>query len=100
MGMDQYTHSWKRITTHGGKITENIVQAVARDVLAVWMTRCESRNVPIVLHVHDALGSSVKKQHAQKALDIMTEESRKPMPWAPALLLNAKGFITKRYYKD
>ncbi len=99
MGMDQYTKKWGRIPTTGGKLTENIVQAFARDILGVWLQRVAPR-YDIVLHVHDELGVVVDEAEAQTALDFLLETSREPIPWAPDLLLDAAGFITKRYYKD
>lgn len=80
-------------------LAHNCVQAVARDVLAVWMQRVAPR-YDIILHVHDELGVVVDAAEAQTALDFLLETSREPIPWAPDLLLDAAGFTTKRYYKD
>ena len=99
MGMDQYSQKWKRISTHGAKILENISQSMSRDVLAVWMQRI-AEYYEIVLHVHDEVGDEVDDDQAGDALQFMINAAREPIPWAPDLLLDAAGFITKRYYKD
>jgi DNA polymerase len=94
MGMDQYTHKWTRITTHGGKITENIVQAIARDILAEQMVVAADYGLPIVAHVHDEMVLEGDWLEYMKELMSWTPE------WAPGLLLAASGFCTKRYKKE
>ena len=54
-GVDSYTSRWGWINTYGGKLTENIVQAVARDILVAAMLRVETAGYPIVLHIHDEI---------------------------------------------
>lgn len=101
MGMDQYTHTWKRVSTHGGKITENIVQAVARDVLGWHMREIEKRLGPVVRgHVHDEAIILVNADCAEHVLPEIEEIMSLPPLWAPGLRLGAKGFITKRYRKE
>ena len=101
MGMNQYSKKWERLTTHGGKITENIIQAIARDVLAFHMRMTEDHLGPIIHgHVHDEEIPMVPEYIAPQRLQQMEEIMRIPPPWAPTLLLDAKGFITRRYKKD
>ncbi|MCA1072656.1 hypothetical protein K9O30_02640 [Clostridium bowmanii] len=52
-GIEQATKQWGRISTFGGKLTENIVQAIARDCLAEAMLRLDKAGYKIVFHVHD-----------------------------------------------
>ena len=61
MGIDSYTHTWSRISTYGGKLTENIAQAVARDILAAAMVRLDAAGYAVVLHVHDEPAAEVPK---------------------------------------
>lgn len=55
MGQPQGTKKWVRMDTHGGKLTENIVQAIARDVLAMAMKRSSDAGFNLIGHVHDEL---------------------------------------------
>ena len=100
MGMDQYTHKWARLYTWGGKLVENLVQAIARDVLAHGMLLVDGYDLPIVLHVHDEIGCEVMNLVADAALDIMGECMDMVPEWAPGLLLASAGYTAKRYRKD
>ena len=100
MGKDQYTNQWKRITTHGGKITENIDQACARDVLAEQMLHGYNNGLDIVAHVHDEMVAECDEGHAASTLAYMNQIMNWTPPWAQGLLLGSDGFITKRYRKD
>lgn len=99
MGRNTYTNQWERITTHGGKITENIDQAIARDILGSGLVQMERDELPIVGHVHDEVILEVEDAYADDALlaagDIMSTSP----PELPGLLLAAEGFITQRYKK-
>lgn len=99
MGMDSYTNQWKRISAHAGGVTENIVQAIARDVLAVWLTRVDAQGMDIVGHVHDEIIVESRKHLAGSTLQKMNSLIEKPISWAPGLLLTAEGFTAKRYKK-
>lgn len=101
-GVDQQTKKWSVVDTYGGKLTENIVQAIARDCLAVAMERLEAKGFPVVMHVHDEViidlraGEIAPEDYLRFACDIMGE----PIPWAPGLQLKADGFVTEFYKKD
>ena len=98
MGMNQYNHQWERITTHGGKLTENIVQAIARDILCDGMTKVDDAGMPIILHVHDEVG--VESDDADRDLAIMNQLMSQSPGWMPGILLEAEGFTTYRYRKN
>ena len=96
-GMNQKTKKFTTLETYGGKLTENIIQAIARDCLAVTMTRLESSGYKIVFHVHDECIIDAPKGAAlEDACAIMGQ----PIPWAPGLLLRADGFKSEFYKKD
>lgn len=96
MGLNQYSKQWERIYTHGGKIFENIVQAMARDVLADALVRLDKAKIPVVLHVHDEPVAEVKNEAELFVMeDICTEE----LTWAPGLPLAVKGSLQTRYHK-
>lgn len=96
-GMDQITKKWCRIDTYGGKLIENIVQAIARDVLADGMLRIDNAGYNLVVHVHDETVSEVpdKPGYLEPIVKIMKE----PIAWAPGLPLDAKGFESYYYKK-
>ena len=90
-----YESDGKRVKTYGGKLVENIVQAVARDCLAEAMIRLDERGYTIVAHVHDEIVAE-GDQDIKEMEAIMSE----PIPWAPGLPLRADGFETEFYRKD
>lgn len=97
MGQNQTTRKWEKTETWGGKLTENIVQAYARDCLAVAMVRLEEAGYHIVFTVHDeVIVEAPESWHWQEVADIMGQ----PIDWAPGLLLRGDGYETKFYMKD
>ncbi|MCM3041691.1 DNA polymerase [Paenibacillus motobuensis] len=97
MGPDQKTGKWTKISTYGGKLVENVVQAIARDCLAVSLIKAEQAGFETVLHVHDEIGiESDRPEDLEKVLDLMAQ----PIDWAPGLPLKAAGFTTEFYMKD
>lgn len=97
MGPDQKTGKWTLISTYGGKLVENVVQAIARDCLAVALVKVEYAGYETVLHVHDEIGiESDRTEDLENVLALMAE----PVPWAPGLSLKAAGFTTEFYMKD
>ena len=97
-GKDQKTHKWGRIKTYGGKLTENIVQAIARDVLLNGMLLADERGLQIVGHVHDEIICEVPEE--QDALPLLRECMMTSPPWASDLLLGAEGYEAQVYRKD
>lgn len=94
---NQETHKWERIETYGGKMVENIVQALARDILAVIMLRCEKAGLPIVFHVHDEIIVDSPKDRTLKEIEAFFAQ---PIPWAPELPLKGAGYSGRYYFKD
>lgn len=97
MGQNQTTRKWEKTDTWGGKLVENIVQAVARDCLAVAMLRLDRAGYKITFHVHDEL---IAEAPEGSRWEDMAEIMGQPIPWAPDLLLRGDGYETKFYMKD
>lgn len=98
-GTNQTTKQWMREDTYGGKIFENLCQAVARDCLAVAMLNLEAKGYKTVMHVHDECVVEECNdgiRGLEEVIPIMTQ----PIPWAKGLPLAADGFETKYYKKD
>lgn len=89
---------WGRCFTWGGKLVENIVQATARDCLAVAMLRLDAAGYKIVMHVHDEV--ILEMPYGQGSLEEAAGIMGEPIPWAPGLLLRADGYETPYYKKD
>ena len=89
---------WVELETYGGKLTENIVQAIARDCLAFALRNIEAAGYQIIMHIHDEVILDVPEEKAD--LERVCELMSLPIPWAPGLLLNAAGFIGDYYKKD
>ena len=99
MGVCPYSRQWKRLKTFGGKLVENIAQAIARDVLAANMPAIESAGYLIVLSVHDELITETPDNN--KFTHLMLSMLLAVCPdWAGGLPLSAAGFETYRYRKD
>ena len=97
MGQNQTTRKWEKTSTWGGKLVENIVQAVARDCLAVALVRLDEAGYNIVFHVHDEIiVEAPEGSRWQDVAEIMGE----PIDWAPGLLLRGDGYETRFYMKD
>lgn len=90
--------SWGRVKTYGGKLCENLVQATARDCLAVAMQRVSDAGHNIVFHVHDEV--VVETPDTEDLLEPLIDLMRQPISWAPGLPLNAAGFVSDFYMKD
>lgn len=96
-GVDQATNKWVWLETYGGKLTENITQAVARDCLAVVMTRLHDAGHKPVFHVHDECICEVDAGSTDQILNPYFDQ---PIEWAPGLPLKGAGYTTDYYKKD
>ena len=99
MGVNQTTKQWQETETYGGKLVENIVQATARDCLAVAMTRVAALGYKIVMHVHDEMIVDVPIRD-KDALATINKCLADPIDWAPGLPLKGDGYETPFYMKD
>ncbi|MCL2212843.1 MAG: DNA polymerase [Oscillospiraceae bacterium] len=100
MGVDQTKKTWGRISTYGGKLVENITQAVARDCLARAIGRLENNGFRIIMHIHDEIviedAGFIAGYSLEKVIKIMSL----PMPWGAGLPLAADGWVGKYFKKD
>ena len=95
--MGQQTRKWEVTSTYGGKMTENIVQAIARDCLAVTLERIAARGPQVVFHVHDEV---IIDAPMETTVDEICGLMAEPIPWAPGLVLKGAGFENDYYMKD
>lgn len=99
-GVVQETKQWGEIDTYGGKLTENIVQAIARDLLGDAMLRMQDEGYEIVASVHDEVIVEVPEENAQAYYEEMASIMGTPPEWASDLPLRADGYTTPFYLKD
>ena len=91
---------WVTLETYGGKLTENIVQAIARDCLAEAMYKLHCAGYKICFHVHDEVILEIPEDDSVYNLDNAIKIMCEPPAWAPDLPLNADGFTSDYYKKD
>lgn len=96
-GVNQTTKKWGKVRTYGGKLTENIVQAVARDILGIVILRAKAAGLNIVFHIHDEI--IVEAEPGQTLQDVEALFS-KPIDWCRDLPLKGAGYTTPYYLKD
>lgn len=99
-GLNQYTRRWERLETYGGKITENIVQFIARDVFFHGFARAEALGFRVVLRVHDELVCEVPNGSTDLTFERLAAEMATNPSWSVGLPLAAAGYETLRYRKD
>ena len=97
-GVDQYTRQWKLLETYYGKLVENVVQAIARDVFMTGLRKAEEAGYPVVLRVHDELVCEVPDDPSFTDAALSAMMSTNPS-WAIGLPLAAAGFEARRYRK-
>lgn len=93
----QQSHKWEVTSTYGGKMTENIVQAIARDCLAETLSRIHALGLQVVFHVHDEV---IIDAPMEVTVEQICELMSQPIPWAPGLILKGAGFENGYYMKD
>ena len=97
-GVNQTSGKWEQLETYGGKLVENIVQAVARDCLAAAMLRLDKAGYKIVMHIHDEV--VIEAPEGEGSLADVIGIMRQKESWNQGLITNAAGFETKYYMKD
>ena len=101
MGQNQTTKRWERVETYGGKLVENIVQAIARDCLAIAIENLEAQGLHVVFHIHDEVVIDTPVWADEDTmLETVTKIMTKPIPWAQMLPLNADGWVDNFFKKD
>lgn len=96
-GLNQTTRKWQKQRTYGGKLTENIVQAIARDILGEVLLRARRAGLPVVFHVHDEI---IVEAPADTPLSEVEALFSEPVAWCPDLPLKGAGYSTPYYLKD
>lgn len=99
-GVNSTTNAWGWIETYGGKLTENIVQAIARDCLAHTLMTMDALGYRTVFHVHDEIICEVPAKDADKTLKDIQAVFATNADWAEGLPLKGAGYITPYYLKD
>lgn len=95
------TGSWREAETYGGKLTENLTQAVGRDCLAFALDNLRRAGYQVVFHVHDEVIIELPTtQDAEVALDNVVRIMSIVPPWAEGLPLNAAGWHGDFFTKD
>lgn len=100
-GLNQETKQWTVIDTYGGKMTENIVQAIARDLLAYSLINLHAAGYAITMHVHDEIIAEIDYDGTEQDVynQMATLMGQAPF-WASDLPLNADGYLTTYYKKN
>lgn len=99
-GTNQKTKQWDIwVSTHGGKLFENLVQGIARDILACKLLAFERNDLPVHGHVHDEGITLVVDDILSPTVHDMVEIMSEEVSWAPGLLLGADGYEDPYYHK-
>lgn len=101
MGQNSMTKKWERLAAHGGLLVENIIQAVACDILTDGLRRCADAGLPVIGHVHDEIIVEVREDQGDKAAEFLVQAMAATPQWAPGLKLtaSAEGYPSRRYRK-
>lgn len=101
MAVNSVTNKWERTDTYGGKLAENVTQAVARDCLSEAMLRLDADGFPIVAHVHDEIVAEMHADHRfiTHGLDNFLDNMKLVPAWAKGLPIAVEGWVGRRYRK-
>ncbi|HGW8780156.1 TPA: hypothetical protein ACQTZL_003763 [Pseudomonas aeruginosa] len=100
MAQPQGKKTWVRITSHGGKLVENFVQAIARDILKEGLLVAHAAGFNIVGHVHDEIITLQPVDDQEHTLDALKTCMTRKLDWCPDLPLGAAGWCGPFYMKD
>ena len=100
VGPNTYTRKWERLTTYGGKLLENIVQAIACDQLVECFPIIEAAGFEIIFHVHDETATEAPIERTDLTHERLAELMCSDLGWNEGLPLAAAGFTGPRYKKD
>ena len=95
--VNQQSKKWEINSTYGGKLAENVVQAIARDCLTESIKRINKKGLDIMFHVHDEV---VIDAPVELSVDDICNTMSEPIAWAEGLILKAAGFESEYYMKD
>lgn len=98
MGENQTTRQWGKQYTYGGKLAENVTQALCRDLLANALVTVENAGWPIILHVHDEIVTEVPNSPEYTVAELERMMCELPS-WAAGFPLAAEGAELMRYAK-
>lgn len=93
-------NQWVRLSTQGGKLVENLVQAVARDLLTHGMMLADRNGLDIRMTIHDQIVCVAPEAHAEEHLRILQECMSDAPEWARDLPLASEGFVSSAFIKD
>ena len=96
-GLNQTTKKWSKIRTYGGKLTENVVQATARDILGDVILKAENEGLNVVFHIHDEIIVEADQTQTLKDVEALFDT---PPNWCKDLPLKGAGYSTPYYLKD
>lgn len=94
--VNQINKKWGTTRTYGGKLTENVVQAIARDILGEVILRARRERLPIVFHIHDEI---IVEADGRPLSDVEAIFSQ-PIDWCPGLPMKGAGYSSPYYLKD
>ena len=96
-GLNQTTKKWERLRTYGGKLVENLIQAIARDILGAVILRARHEGLPIVFHIHDEVVVEASEGQTLQDVEALFDT---PPSWCHDLPLKGAGYSTPYYLKD
>lgn len=100
-GVDQVKKIWKKFKTYGGSLTENVTQAIARDLLTHVMYQLKTiEGIDILVSIHDEMVTEEEDSKAEQTLDTLNHYMAIGPEWSEGLPLKGAGYVSKYYRKD